>query len=276
MKKSTNNTTLESKQQTKTNSYVDTKQEYSKSNRILRKITLTAMFVALSVVMSLYNFLIAGDTIRIGFSSVPITIIGFLFGPLFGMIGGALADTLAYILNPKGVFHIGFTLNSMIGGLIAGYVGHLYRKNKVKHTVVLFVTTLCAFFIFFGYYIFKMPESFKLPTINSIAYVFLCAGAVLIIGGLLYTVFHKQKLKYSILMQCVTHSLLTFLISTVLLTPIWLKQLGFFDSSFFPAYRLTRFFISFLTLPISIAILYTLYLVVLSVPAVQRLYRSSK
>ena len=85
-----------------------------------------AMFTALSVILTrLFSFIlpIGGlPTIRIGFGSIPITLSGILFGPVIGGLVGLGADVIGVMVNPQGAFHPGFTLSSVLQGVIPALV----------------------------------------------------------------------------------------------------------------------------------------------------------
>lgn len=96
----------------------------------VRYLTLTAMLVAMSVVIGIFcksvlNF--GGGLFRITFENFPIILAGITLGPLTGGVVGAASDLVSYLLSPQvyppnlivtlGAFFIG-----VISGIVAKYV----------------------------------------------------------------------------------------------------------------------------------------------------------
>lgn len=98
-----------------------------------KELVQAAFLVAISIAMTrfLYFFvpILGIQGIRISFGEIPLMIGGLLFGPLIGGIGGLAADVIGVMINPQGVFHPGFTLSSILWGVIPGFLG-IYFKTK--------------------------------------------------------------------------------------------------------------------------------------------------
>ena len=92
----------------------------------VKSVTLTAMLMALSVILG-YFTIEAGPYLKIGFSSLVNQFVCFLFGPVVGTVYNGLLDILKYMVKPTGPFFPGFTLTAMLGGVIHGYI--LYRRR---------------------------------------------------------------------------------------------------------------------------------------------------
>lgn len=88
-------------------------------------ITVTAMFIALGVILSFVRIPLSHVT-EITLTGLPIAASAYLFGPWIGFVTGALIDICGYILAPKGMFFPGFTLSTGLIGMIYGLL--LYRK----------------------------------------------------------------------------------------------------------------------------------------------------
>lgn len=78
-----------------------------------------ALLIALEVVLSRWLSFNAAQY-KIGFAFVPLAIAGVLYGPLGGMAVGGVADLLGATLFPSGLFHPGFTLSTVLRGLMFG------------------------------------------------------------------------------------------------------------------------------------------------------------
>ncbi len=94
-----------------------------------KTMTQAAFLVALSIALTRFASIMVLPTLRIGFGEVPLIMSGMLFGPIVGGITGAAADLIGIMINPQGPPHFGFTLSSMLWGIIPGlYV--MYFKSK--------------------------------------------------------------------------------------------------------------------------------------------------
>ena len=82
-----------------------------KGMKKLRTLAACAMLLALAVVLDYF----------------AIAACGMLFGPVPAMICGGLEDVLMWLIKPAGMFFPGYTLSSMLAGLIYGLC--LYRRS---------------------------------------------------------------------------------------------------------------------------------------------------
>lgn len=105
---------------------------YSKRRRKIKTnyLVMAAFLTALSIVLTRLLSLMLPE-VRIGFGRIPITISGLLFGPFLGGISGAAADLVGMLIFPTGAYHPGFTISSMLDGLIPGLFS-IYFKRKPK------------------------------------------------------------------------------------------------------------------------------------------------
>ena len=106
-----------------------------------RQIAVLSILMAIAIICS--QFLkIGNESLQITFTFIPNSIIGALFGPLWSVIGLAVADVIGAALFPTGTFFIGFTLNAIISGFIYGYF--LYRKPITwsRVTIVVLLNTI--------------------------------------------------------------------------------------------------------------------------------------
>lgn len=98
-------------------------QEISKT----KKMILSALMITLSIVLT--RFLsIKTPFLAISFSFVPIMLAAIWLGPKHTCIIAGIADLIGAILFPFGEFFIGFTISSILSGLIYGLI--LYKKDE--------------------------------------------------------------------------------------------------------------------------------------------------
>jgi len=92
-------------------------------------LTISAMFCALSVVLTNvvgYSF-IFGMQFMLGNFLIFLT--GMIFGPLIGAICGIITDTMGVFINSGGVYHAGFMLIKVILGFAGGLV-FIFKTNQ--------------------------------------------------------------------------------------------------------------------------------------------------
>ncbi len=122
----------------------------NKTRLDIRTLTSAAVLTALSVVLTRFASFMAlgGQSIRIGLGSIPLVIAGLLLGPVAGGMAGLAADLIGVMINLMGAtFHPGFTLTSMLTGLLPGLVILACKSKLNTKTVVLAwlaVTLVCS------------------------------------------------------------------------------------------------------------------------------------
>lgn len=91
-----------------------------------KKMILSALMITLSIVLS--RFLsIKTPLLAISFSFVPTMLSAIWLGPKYTCLIAGIADLIGAILFPFGEFFIGFTVSSVLSGLIYGLI--LYKKD---------------------------------------------------------------------------------------------------------------------------------------------------
>lgn len=107
----------------------------------LKILVIASLFIALRIVItSFYIPVSVLGTQKIFFSFLIVSIGGLIYGPIVGICTGVIADILGYLIHPQGAFFIGYTITSMVSGLVYGM---FFYKTKV--TILKLV--LCKFCI---------------------------------------------------------------------------------------------------------------------------------
>lgn len=101
----------------------------AKNLKNLRVLCATALLCALYVALYAVK-LPLGEQLRITFTFVPVALAGWLFGIVPAVCVGALGDILGCTLFPQGAYFFGYTLTSMLSGLIFG--AFLYKREPKK------------------------------------------------------------------------------------------------------------------------------------------------
>ena len=107
----------------------------------VRSLVMIALLLGLRIALGYVTTLRITDNIKIGYAIFPNTALGMLFGPVVGGIAGGIADFLGFILRPSGAFFPGYTLDSIVAGMIYGY--SFYKREKITPLRV-FCTLLCV------------------------------------------------------------------------------------------------------------------------------------
>ena len=128
------------------------KQQFSDSAKELKNLNtlvMTALLIALGIVLGeLFSLQLTQD-MKIGISFVATQLTATLFGPVVGGIMGGVADILKFILKPTGTFSILWTLNAIVGPILYGIM--LYKK-KVTFWRVLLSKAIVAIIVNIGMY----------------------------------------------------------------------------------------------------------------------------
>lgn len=107
-----------------------------------KEIIYLSLLIATIVICS--NFLaVRLPQYEFNFAYLPMAIMGSFFSPWLTIIGMTLSDFIGTILSPNGSFFLGFTISSILVGLI--YHFFLYNKKKSWLNIIL-----ASFIINFG------------------------------------------------------------------------------------------------------------------------------
>lgn len=154
---------------------------------------LTAISIVLTRVFSFMIPLAGLPTLRFGIGEVPLIISGILFGPLVGGLSGLIADIIGVMINLQGsAFFPGFTLSSILWGVIPGILFSLIKKNRFEFNyniingIVLTLIASGIVLVLFDskvlamkngtYYMYDKP----MPIIYALIYVLLVASFIAI------------------------------------------------------------------------------------------------
>lgn len=107
-----------------------------------RSLAFSAMLLAIAVVVGFFAIQVT-ESIKISFAFLVDELCGALFGPVVGMIEGGLADLLKYLVAPTGPYFPGFTISSIVGGLIYGLF--LYGRKVTLRRVIACNATITVF-----------------------------------------------------------------------------------------------------------------------------------
>lgn len=92
----------------------------------IKKIIISALLLAASIVIN--RFLSINTSIlSIGFTFVPLMLSGIILGPKYSILIATLSDLIGALLFPFGSYFVGYTISSLLTGLVYGFL--LYQKE---------------------------------------------------------------------------------------------------------------------------------------------------
>ncbi|MFK5883196.1 MAG: folate family ECF transporter S component [Candidatus Izemoplasma sp.] len=116
-----------------------------KSRFTTQMLTRTALLVGTSIVLKAFLSL-DSPTYRITFFELPLIILGILFGPVIGLIGGFIVDWIYVLYSPFAFSFNLMTLSTMLWGFIPGlYFLKIKRVSYFNLSIVIILTSLMAF-----------------------------------------------------------------------------------------------------------------------------------
>ena len=121
------------------------------TKKLLYKLTFTAVFAALAVVVKSFTNLalnIPGVGVKIGFSGIFTFFPAAFCGPVFGGVASALSDVLGYLVAPDGAYIPWLTLTAFCGGVIKGLLWRLLTKKAEKNVRITLVSVFSVIFAF--------------------------------------------------------------------------------------------------------------------------------
>jgi len=84
--------------------------------------------------------------LRFGLGEAPLMMAGMVYGPALGGLGGLAADLIGVVVNPQGAYFPGFTLSSMLWGILPGLFFYK-RNNKNINIKGVFIVVSITYFI---------------------------------------------------------------------------------------------------------------------------------
>lgn len=110
----------------------------------IKKIIISALLLAASIVIN--RFLSINTSIlSIGFTFVPLMLAGIILGFKYSLVIAGLSDLIGALLFPFGSYFVGYTISSILTGLIYGLL--LYNKDGFVFNKKFLIRLLIAILI---------------------------------------------------------------------------------------------------------------------------------
>jgi uncharacterized membrane protein len=118
---------------------------------------------------------IPGLVLDFSVSYTPVILIGWYFGPIYGLVCGAISDTLVYLIFPGGLWYWMYAIQEPFLGLIAGlFAGWcIYRRNNPKAKIGVDIVIQQFVYLMFAVcsYVILIVWLSKSSAYNTQAYV---------------------------------------------------------------------------------------------------------
>ncbi len=109
-------------------------------------LVMAAFLSAISIILTRFFYIMPTPQLRFSIGYMPIMLSGLLFGPIIGALTGIVADLVGVLINPQGTFHLGFTISSMLVGLIPALIIIFFKDSnnkKLKKPIILSCIFVC-------------------------------------------------------------------------------------------------------------------------------------
>ncbi|MDR1794961.1 MAG: folate family ECF transporter S component [Erysipelotrichaceae bacterium] len=134
-------------------------------------IAVTALMAVLSAVLDLLSLRVpffGFPSLQIGFSQLPLLLLGGLLGPCWAFVGGLIQDLLTLLMNPSTPF-LGYTLNKVVIGLVpalwlAGSKGKTEILYRVTYVLLGLIYTVALIVLWGSQSIVSQGTSFLVET----------------------------------------------------------------------------------------------------------------
>lgn len=132
----------------------------AKELKSIRCLTVTAMLIALDLVLKFTVSIQLTNDLKISFAFIALASIGMLYGPTVACAAGFITDILGFIIKPTGAFDIRYTLVEALGALLYGLLLYNASKDKwmlprivvAKTTVVIVCNLILTTLVSASYY----------------------------------------------------------------------------------------------------------------------------
>lgn len=106
----------------------------------IKKITLSAILIALSIVLDIiFKQITFTTTMGFPYYAIPVVIGSIVLGPLYGALIGASSDVISFFMFPQGTFSFWFIIAPTLWGLIPGFF--VKSKANIWWLAIVLLTT---------------------------------------------------------------------------------------------------------------------------------------
>lgn len=113
-----------------------------------------AVLLAMRIILEALSINIPGVVLSLSFNWIPLMLMGWYFGPIYGLLLGAVSDTLCYFIFAGGgsIWYWMYAIQEPIVGFIAGLMSAVckLRINNEKSNVIVDILIQQIIYIVFG------------------------------------------------------------------------------------------------------------------------------
>ncbi|MDY4788055.1 MAG: folate family ECF transporter S component [Bacilli bacterium] len=233
--------------------------------RKVEKLSLISLLCAVSIILTRFaaiNIPLGGfPSLSIELGGIPLIFGGIVLGPLYALIGGLVTDLVGFVINNRGgVYHPGFTLNTVLTALIPALLYKLIKSKKINDKVILginysFLTIITTLAI---YYLVNNVSNSQGIEINATWRIILIILAIITYLILMVVITylhikHRDEQKLFPINKLIFIVMAVEVLVYISLTPIWIYGLYGIPSVFS---ILSRVFRALFMIPIKASILY--------------------
>ena len=106
-----------------------------------KRMALFALLLTLKIILSRITGISLG-IVKLTFGFIATGITGYLFGPYLAAVAGGITDIMGFFFFPQGTYFPGYTLTSIITGLIYGAVLHKKEPTFLRILLAVFLEAL--------------------------------------------------------------------------------------------------------------------------------------
>ena len=175
--------------------------------------------------------------IRFGIGYLPLIIISIVLGPKIGFSAAIIQDVLGYFIYiwifgaPSGPFYLGFTLNSILYGVIPGLIYNMKLKDRKIFNYINygFIMLLIGLGVWGLFHITDIISGIDARLSDDMTfspifiYLLLIIGILGIIGILIFVIKKRNEDDYS--HRIIFSVIILQIITALILTPIWVSNL---------------------------------------------------
>lgn len=193
-----------------------------------QKLIFTGLLITIGIILSQFLSIPippSQTTFKVGIGYLPLMFISLMFGPFYGMFAGIIQDLIGYFLwgTQTGPFHFGFVLNAILFGVLPWFFFqiNLFKQKTYKVINIVFAIIVLGVSLYLLTDIHLVSDRIRNVS-NTLAYVLVASSifATLVIGG--FIIYMKPIKQNHHLIFIVV---IMLVITSVFLTPIWVKQL---------------------------------------------------
>lgn len=115
---------------------------------------MVAVLLAMRIIFEALSINIPGVVLSLSFNWLPLMLMGWYFGPMYGLLLGAISDTLCYFIFAGGgtIWYWMYAIQEPIVGFIAGIMSAItkLRINNEKSNIIIDILIQQIIYIVFG------------------------------------------------------------------------------------------------------------------------------